>query len=266
MRTAISLALWALSLGAASAAIPETAREAFADGRYLAAAKSAEAEGSADALAFAARAEIADAITRADGLCLDCLIRAEATAKRAIERDPKHAEGYVQLAITIGFRGRLVSTMEAQSEGLAEKGRAAIDSALALDPANSWARASLGGWHLEIVNRAGSILASLLYGADEDEGLSNFRKALTAEPGSMLLHYHYALSILALDAKRFKEDALAALRAGYKDPRADALTTFTRRRADALIERIGAGDIDKVTALVRRFQGYPDATEKAGGR
>ncbi len=256
MRTAISLALWALSLGAASAAIPETAREAFADGRYLAAAKSAEAEGSADALAFAARAEIADAITRADGLCLDCLIRAEATAKRAIERDPKHAEGYVQLAIAIGFRGRLVSTLEAQSEGLAEKGRAAIDNALALDPTNSWARASLGGWHLEVVNRAGSILASLVYGADEEEGLANFRRALISDPGSLLLHYHYALSILALDAERFRGEALAKLQAGYKDPRADALTQFTRRRTDALMEKLTSGD--EIETLVRRFQGYPD--------
>jgi hypothetical protein len=258
VQTAISLALWALSSGAALAAIPDASREAFSEGRYLAAAQAAEAEGSADALAFAARAEIADAITRGEGLCFDCLVRAEATAKRAIARDPKHAEGYVQLAIAIGFRGRLVSTMEAQSEGLAEKGRAAIDSALALDPANSWARASLGGWHLEVVNRAGSILASLVYGADEEAGLTNFRKALAAEPSSLLLHYHYALSILALDTERFQTEALATLRLGYKDPRADALTTFTRKRTDALIERLAAGESEKVTALVRRFQGYPD--------
>lgn len=246
--------------------IPGTARTAFEDGRFLLAAEIAESEGSLKSLAFAARARIADSITRTEGICHTCLVKAEATAQRAIttdycktQPDPAAlAESHVQLAIAIGFRGRLVDTIEAQSEGLAEKGRAAIDSALKLDPLNVWARASLGGWHLEIVHRGGSILASVIYGANEEEGLKNFRSALAADPGSLLLHYHYALSILALDAARFRGEALAELQAGYKDPRADALTQFTRKRTDVLMEKLKSGSIEEIETLVRRFQGYPD--------
>ncbi len=258
-------ALCAVVSAPASAEVPQTAQTAYADGKFIAAASVAEAEGSADALAFAARARIADAIMR-DDLCLDCLIKAEALAQAAISRDPNQAEGYVQLAIAIGFRGRLVSTLDAQSEGLAEKGRAAIDRARELDPLNSWARASLGGWHLEIVHRAGSILASVLYGANEEEGLSNFRAAIKGDPGSLLLHYHFALSILALDDKRFRDEALATLEAGLKDPRADTMTAFTRKRAFTLIEKLKGGSQDDIETLVRHYQGYPAATAQAGAR
>jgi hypothetical protein len=259
------LVLWAAWVAPASAHVPQSALAAYNDGKFIVAATVAESEGSPDALAFAARARIADAIMR-DDLCLDCLVKAEATAQAAIAQDPNQAEGYIQLAIAIGFRGRLVSTFEAQSEGLAEKGRAAIDRALELDPLNSWARASLGGWHLEIVHRAGSILASVVYGANEEDGLESFRTALAEDQGSLLLHYHYALSILALDAERFRGEALGTLQTGCKDLRTDALLAFTRKRTDKLMETLKAGNSDDIEALVRRYQGYPAATAEAGAR
>ena len=258
LRFAMILALCApLCAPAAYADVPARARQAFDDGRFILAATLCEAEGSAEAYAFAARARTADAITRDGDVCLDCLIHAEQSAQTAIDRDPKLAEGYVQLAIAIGFHGRIVGSMEAQSEGLAEKGRAAIDKALELDPANIWARASLGGWHLEIVHRAGSFLAGALYGAREEDGLKLFQEALTADPDSLLVHFHFALSILALDPERFRAEAAKALDAGYQDPRADALTRFTRTHTEALRELLKSGTGDEIAALVRRYQNYP---------
>jgi hypothetical protein len=263
--SAITLVLLAVAIAPASAEIPQGARTAYADGKFIIAANLAESEGSADALSFAARARVADAIMREE-LCLDCLTRAQATAEMAIAQDPNQAEGYVQLAVAIGFRGRLLSTLEAQSEGLAEKGRAAVDRALQLDPSNAWARASLGGWHLEIVHRAGRILASVLYDANEEEGLANFRAGLAGDPGSLLLHYHYALSILALDTERFRAEALETLQTGCKDKRTDALLAFTRKRAERLMETLKTGSLDEIGGLVHHYQGYPGAIAETGAR
>jgi hypothetical protein len=260
-RPVLAFALGAalLSQGAA-AAITERAQEAYDDGRFVLAATLSEAEGSAESLAFAARARIADAVTRDDDVCMDCLVHAEQTAQAAIKRDANLAEGYVQFAIAVGFRGRLVSTMEAQSESMAERGRAAIDKALELDPNNLWARASSGGWHLEIVHRAGSILAAILYGAYEEDGLRLFRDALAADPSNLIVHYHFALSILALDTKRFRAEAAKALDDGDSDTRGDALTRLMRVRAQKLRALLKSGSDDDVAALVRRYQGYPPDT------
>lgn len=254
--------------------LPAKAIGAYRDGNYVLAATLAEAAGSSAALAFAARARNADAVTRDKGLCLSCLEKAESIAQAAIlagtagsspfgstdflAHRPALAQAYVQLAIAIGFRGRLLDASEAQAQNLAEKGRAAIDRALELDPQNIWARASLGGWHLEIVRRAGPILASVMYGAGEREGLQNLRTALARDPNNLLLAYHFSLTLLALDADRYRSEASKALLSGLADTTDDALTAFTRKRTDALIERLAAGETEKVTALVRRFQGYPD--------
>lgn len=255
---ALCVALWSQG---AQAGIPQRAQQAFDDGRFILAATLSEAEGSAEALAFAARARIADAVTRDDDVCMDCLTHAEQTAQAAIKRDSNLADGYVQFAIAVGFRGRLVSTSEARSESLAERGRTAIDKALELDPSNVWARASLGGWHLEIVHRAGSILAAILYGAYEEDGLKSFREALAADPTSLLVQYHFALSILALDVRRFRAEAVKALDDGEKDQHRDALTRLMRVRADKLRELLKSGKDEEIAALVHRYQGYPpDAT------
>ena len=246
-----------LLASAAQADIPPEARKAFVAGDFVNAANIAESEGSAQALAFAARARIADTVTRDRTLCEPCLTTAETIAQRAIDRNPNAAEGYIQLAIALGLRGRVIPLLDAKGERLPERGREAIDKALELVPKNPWALAARGAWNLEIVRRGGPILADLTYGASRAEGLKNFREALAADPGNLLLHFHFALSILALDADDFRTEAASVLEEGYKDPRRDALTRFTRKRATELNALLKSGSTQEIEALVRRFQGYP---------
>jgi len=243
--------------------IPRPAAKAYHDGRFILAATLCESYGGAEALAFAARARIADAVTREDSSCFDCLLKAEAVAHEAIKRDATLADAYVQLAVAIGFRGRLLSPFDAQSEGLPEKGRKAIDKALALDPTNNWARATLGAWHLEIVHRAGPVLAFTLYGASETLGVETFRQALAVEPDSLLLHFHFALSVLALDVNDFREEAQNVLGRGLSDPRSDALTGIMRRHARELRDLLEHGGEEEIARLVRGLQGYPRELEPA---
>lgn len=245
-----------LLASAAHADIPLPARKAFLAGDFVNAANIAEGEGSAEALAFAARARIADAVTRDRTLCKPCLITAETIAQRAIDRNPNSAEGYIQLAIALGLRGRVIPLLDAKGERLPERGRDAISKALELVPQNPWALAARGAWNLEIVKRAGPILADVAYGASRTEGLKYFREALAADSGNLLLHFHFALSILALDADDFRTEAATALEEGFKDLRTDALTKFTRKRAAELKELLRSGNAQEIEALVRRFQGY----------
>lgn len=246
-----------LVANAALAGIPPNAESAYTAGRFMDAAAFAEADGSAAALAFAARARIADAIMRDGPYCEPCLRSAETIAQTAIDRDPKHAEGYIQFALALGFRGRLIPLLEAKEQLLPEKGRAAIDTALKLAPHNAWALAARGAWNLEIVHRAGPVLADVTYGAGRNSGLNDFREALARDRNNLLLHFHFALTILALDMKGFRAEAAAALVAGERDTRADALSQFTRKRARELAGLLKTGTDKEIKALVRKFQGYP---------
>lgn len=246
------------SVATAEAAVPPAARSAYAKGEFYKAAALAEASTDADALAFAARARIADAIVREGPYCIPCLVVAENVAQHAIDADKKFAEGYIQFAVAMGLRGRLVDLADAREEELATKGREAIDKALGLEPKNPFALAALGGWNLEIVRRAGPILADATYGATRDDGLKHFREALTIAPSNLLLHYYFALEVLSLDVDEFRATAAEALDTGFKDPNPDALTSFTRKRAAALQAAVKAGSAEEITRLVRRHEGYPD--------
>ena len=181
----------------------------------------------AEALAFAARARIADAdhARRRRLSRLPDPRRADAQRPRS-SAIPNCAEGYIQLAIAIGFRGRLVSAFEAQSEGLAERGRAAIDKALELDPRTFWARASLGGWHLgNRPPRRPDPRRASLYGAQRGRRPQDFSRGARGRSGQPAR----PLSLRALDpgSRRRKISA---------PKRRNARTTAQRpahRRADS---------------------------------
>lgn len=248
----------ALIATAAHAAVPPAAQSAYNAGEFYKAATLAEMMPDAEALAFGARARIADAIVREGPYCIPCLIVAETVAEHAIAADPNRADAYVQLALAMGLRGRLEDLEAAEEEHLASKGRIAIDKALALEPKNPLALAALGAWHLEIVRRAGPILADATYGATKSDGLKSFGEALALAPSNLVLHFHFALQILSLDVDGFRERASQALEAGFKDPNPDALTSFTRKRAQTLRDTLKAGSEAEVTRLVRRYEGFPE--------
>ena len=251
------------SLAAARAdetGLPAEAVAAYRAGNYDEAVRRAEDSATAPALAFAARASIADAITRPEGFCIDCLKAAKALAHRAMGLDPANVEAHLQEAIALGFLGRIMGVQAARREGLAEKVRAMLDRALALDPGNPWAEASLGAWHLEIVTQAGPLLASLLYGAGEQDGLTLYRGALRKAPDEPMLRYQFALALLARDTARHGTEARQALQHLQAAPASDALARFAAARAVLLLQAMDADDRTALLALVRMFQGYGSAS------
>jgi len=175
------------------AEVPERARQAFDDGRFVIAAL-CEAEGSAEAYAFAARARTADAIHGVTATSVSIALSTPNNRRRtAIERDPKLAEATFSLPIALGFRA--ASSVPWDAPVRRPRRRAAR---LSTKRSNSILQMSgrappLGGWNLE--NRAprGSFLPRPLR-AHEEEGLKYFEEALAADPAGLLMHFHFALS------------------------------------------------------------------------
>lgn len=240
----------------AQASVPPEALNVFHAGHFAKSAQIAEAEASAPSLAFAARALIAEAVTRSGGFCLPCLSEAEALAQQAIALDAKNVEGHLQRAIAMGFRGRVIGVMQARSEDLPEKAHDSLTKALELDPHSLWAQASLGAWNLEIVHHAGPVLAAISYGATRSRGLDLYRQALARNSSNVVLHVHFALSILALDQKSFQDEAQAALAAALSVPTGDALALYSQNQARELSRALQSEGPDALASLVRRFQGY----------
>ena len=130
-------------------------------------------------------------------------LRAIDYAEKAIEIDPNSSEASLQISHTLGRYAQTVGVAEALSGGFAERTKAAMDKAVELDPENVRAHLSIGSWHAEIVAAAG-FMAKLLYGANEEDALLAYQRALELEPESSTVHFEYAVGLMRLGDENLK--------------------------------------------------------------
>src|SRR5215472_7503799 len=100
----------------------------YAEGLYQDAMRQGEESRTAEDLAIAARAALADAMTRPQP-CLACLRRAQEDARRAIALDPHQADGHVWLATALGYEARIEGVMRAGLSNSPAQAKAQLDAA-----------------------------------------------------------------------------------------------------------------------------------------
>jgi hypothetical protein len=227
----------------------------YARGDYAAAIKAGTAAHTAYGDALAARAAMADAVLR-EAPCMTCLQHAEALARAAVAADPKLADGQIWLAVALGYQARLQGLVRARLRDLPGQARAALDAALAAEPANPYALSALGGWNLEVVKGGGPFLARHLYGATLSEALALFDRAVKLAPGNVAVRYQIALSLAGLDPDTYRARIAAELDAAVRATPATAYEKAMQGRAAELKTLLGANRA-AFDARVRVFQGYP---------
>ena len=241
---------------AASPALAATPYEIYATGHYDEAMKAGVAQNTAAGYTISARAALADAQSRPEP-CLDCLRRAEDFAREAVAADPKSVDAHVYLAVAMGYEARIVGPVWARAHNYPGHAKEELDVALTLDPRSPWALGALGGWNVEVVRTGGARLASWIYGATIDDGLSAFGAAFKSAPDNLSVRYQYALSLSGYDADRFRHEIDDALARVAREKPATAYEALAKARAAELARLLKSGDRASFDARVRRYQGYP---------
>jgi hypothetical protein len=234
----------------------ETADELYAGGKYEAAAAAALAKSDALGSDDAARAVLADEVSR-DTPCLACLERAEDYANKAIAADPRQPDAQIYLAVSLGLQERIIGPLRARLDDYPDRAKNAIDAALASDPDNVWALAALGGWNIAIVDNAGETLADWLFDASFDKGESAFEAAFKAAPGNYVVRYQYALTLSDYDTARFRDEIASSLAAAADGRPTTAYSALIKKRAGDLLALFKADKDADYAALVRKYEGYP---------
>ena len=229
-----------LSASAAAESI-ETASAAFSAGRYVEAADSGEALGTASGHALAAEALATYAHYLAQEEEKEPLLqRAMRAAEAAIELDPANAEAYLQSAHATGRYSQLFSPMKSLREGFPKKVRTLIERAIELDPSHFGAHLSLASWHAEAVGRGG-MMARVLLGANKKAALAHFEQAMALAPDSSVVFIEYASGLLLLEGKKRRREARDLLVRAIELPPQDAFQRVLRQQA---VERLAALDGD----------------------
>jgi len=186
------------------------AEAAFVRGEYDAALTELSDSKTADALAFRARALLAEAMSGPADPPEDMLHRALEDANVALIMDPSHSEARLQRAIALSLILRPMSVREARKTGWAEEARDLAEGVLEDEPGNVYAHGFLSVWNLEVVHRGGRIGAMIL-GAGVSDGRAHYEAATAAASDDASVHWQWARALAALEAERFltEQEALA---------------------------------------------------------
>ncbi|RYZ12649.1 MAG: hypothetical protein EON61_08275 [Alphaproteobacteria bacterium] len=218
------------TLPASAHPISSELSEKFARGAYMEAARDAETAATPDELAFAARSLLAYCMTgtgQPDAAIID---RAERNAEAALKREPGLDEARLQLAIALALKSRPMDAMAAWNSGYGEKGRKLADQVLKSDPSNVYALGFLAVWNIEVQKRGGG-MGSWMMGASLDKARNYYAAAANLAPDDIGLHWQYARALVALDAKKYGNEAMNALNRAAAADAGDYLERVMQQRA-----------------------------------
>ncbi len=201
MKTLVPAVVAALLVAApVLAQVSPELQSAFDEGRFLEAADLGEAAATSASLAMAAESlALHGYYLAAEDDKQALFTRAVGLAERAVAQDAANPQAHLQHSHAMGRYAQTIGVVEALSDGYAGLTRDAMDNALALDPDMVPALLSLGAWHAEIVAAAGSLMAGMMYDADEEQSLAAFEKAYALAPESNGVNLEYAIGLTLLD-------------------------------------------------------------------
>ena len=217
----------------------EEARAVYTEGRFTEAADLAQGLDTSEGYALAANSlAIYGYYMAPDSEKEGLFRRATEFAQKAIRSDAANPEAHLQLAHALGRHAQMIGILKAFNEGYASKVRNAIQEALRLDPDRAAAHLSLAAWHTGAVS-TGGFFAGLLYGANEEDALAYFKRALELAPQEKIVLLEYALGLLSLDTIGNREEARDLLERAIKLPSKDAHDRIVHRKA---VEQLAALD------------------------
>lgn len=206
MRTLILTALLSVSTVSLAASAQE-ANALLDKGEWQAAANMALALNSSDGFTVAAKATTLGASISPDAAKKALLVQAQGYANKAIKLNPNNAAAYFELSRADGRLAQFVGIL--QSLGLAGDIKVALTKAIELDPKMDEAYVALGLWNAELI--AKGFIATRATGADRNEVVPNFEKAIALAPNTIAHRIEYANSLLDLNRSGNRAAAAAQL-------------------------------------------------------
>ncbi len=222
------------ALGAAGAQSLQSASAQLKSGKWQEAATAAAALNTADGYALAAEATTQGASVSADSQKKAMFQKAQDYAKKAIELNPNSAEAYFELARAQGRMAQYAGIME--SLGIAKDMKRNLDKAISLNPKLAGAYVALGLWNANLNSKG--FIATSATGANKNDVVPNFKKALALEPNNPTHRLEYVNAMLLLNASANKSFAVSQLQAAVAMPATDFWQKRDQDQAKALLAKL----------------------------
>ncbi|WP_395377138.1 hypothetical protein [Marinicella sp. W31] len=183
---------------------------AFHNGHYASAAEQGEALGTpGTVVAVTAIVAYTDYLCEDEEECEQWLQHAMQLASDAIEADPDHYNHHFSYALAAGRYSQLISITKALRKGLAGKVKAALETTLKMQPNHAEAHTAMGLYHAEIIDKIGSTIGGLTYGAKASKAHKHFDQSLKLTPNTAITLIEKGNGLLLLEGDDATDDATA---------------------------------------------------------
>ena len=120
--------------------------------------------------------------------------------------EPDNANAFYWQAYALGRYSQGISVAKALAQGVGGKVKSALESAISLQPLHADAHVALGAFHAEVIDKVGTLIANMTYGAKKETSLNLFERALHLAPLSVIAKIEYANALVILEGdKRMAE-------------------------------------------------------------
>ncbi|MDP1740213.1 MAG: hypothetical protein Q8M51_06905 [Polaromonas sp.] len=209
----------------------------FHNGEFQKAAEAGlKAGGAGITIANKATSIYANYLETKEKVKLDLFMEVADRAEAQQASEPKNANAYYWQAYALGRYGQGISVAKALAQGLGSKVKNALEQAIKLSPKHADAHIALAAFHAEVIDKVGSLIGGMTYGAKKDLGLSLFKEALKLNPGSAIAMIEYANGMVMLEGdKKMKEATKLYEQAAASTPM-DAMERLDVEMAKAELE------------------------------
>jgi len=137
---------------------------------------------------------------------LDLFLEAVQRAEAQSSQEPDNPNAWYWQAYALGRYSQGISVAKALAQGLGSKVKEALERTIHLQPRHADAYIALAAFHAEVIDKVGSLIGGMTYGAKKETGLRLFQDALKLNPGAPIAMIEYANGLVMLEGdKRMKE-------------------------------------------------------------
>lgn len=127
------------------------------------------------------------------------LLEAAARAEALQRRQASHIGAWYWQAYALGRYSQGISVAKALTQGLGVRVKHALETAIARCPHHADAHLALAAFHAEVIDKVGSMVGGMTYGANKATGLALYQKAMALNPDSVVTLTEYANGLVMLE-------------------------------------------------------------------
>jgi len=167
---------------------------------------------------------------------LELFLEVADRAEQHIELDPENINARYLRAYALGRYSQGISVAKALAQGLGSKIKTDLEKVIRSEPKHPEAHIALGTFHAEVIDKVGSLIGAMAYGANKDTGLGLFAQALKLNVESALGMVEYAHAMLMLDGEKMMNEATRLYQLAARAKPADAMERLDVEMAKAQLE------------------------------